>query len=48
MVVIMVIGDAKMSTIICFANNKGGVGKSTLTMNLGSALSELRQKDTTR
>ena len=30
-----------MSTIICFANNKGGVGKSTLTMNLGGALAEM-------
>ena len=30
-----------MSTIICFANNKGGVGKSTLTMNLGGALAEI-------
>jgi chromosome partitioning protein len=29
-----------MATIICFANNKGGVGKSSLTMNLGGALSE--------
>jgi chromosome partitioning protein len=33
-----------MATIICFANNKGGVGKSTLTMNLGGALSELGKK----
>lgn len=30
-----------MPTIICFANNKGGVGKSTLTMNLGGALAEM-------
>jgi len=33
-----------MSTIICFANNKGGVGKSTLTMNLGGALAEIGKK----
>jgi len=33
-----------MSTTICFANNKGGVGKTTLTMNLGGALSDLGKK----
>jgi chromosome partitioning protein len=34
----------QMSTIICIANNKGGVGKSSLTVNLGGALAELGLK----